>query len=278
MNSPAEFVRLKDVFGWSVDSHLVFREGRWVSSANETSTAFSEQMQSAVSEAAENSWWYRTRNDLIFDLLEKVGATGPLWEVGSGSGLVAAALEQRGQLVVAIEPGAGALLAGRRSITASVESTLEQLQLPERSLAAVGLFDVLEHLDDPAALLVEIRRVLAREGKLLVTVPALQWLWSDADEEAGHRCRYSAVELTSELTTAGFRVHEVGYRFASLVLPLALGRTLPSRLGIRRSPDSVYKQLARNPGRLGALAARFERKLGSRFPFGTSVFAIASRS
>ena len=47
---------------------------------------------------------YGTRNDLIFDLLEKVGSTGSLWEVGSG--LVEAAFEQRGQLVVAFEPNA----------------------------------------------------------------------------------------------------------------------------------------------------------------------------
>lgn len=85
--------------------------------------------------------------------------------------------------------------------------TLESLNLPSNSLYAVGVFDVLEHLEKPKDLLAEVYRVLKPGGICLVTVPAHEWLFSNFDANIGHYRRYSRKNLLCSLDGAGFRTN-----------------------------------------------------------------------
>jgi SAM-dependent methyltransferase len=157
-------------------------------------------------------------------------------------------LEPYGVDVVSIEP----LPEGARGIARMGAEvfcgTLEDLALPSGSIPAVGLFDVVEHLPEPAPLLSEVARVLSSEGLLFVTVPAYQWLWSAEDQALGHCRRYSVPSLRATLEGAGFSVIMSRHLFASLVPAAALIRALPYRLGIQRAkPEAI---LTRNASRL----------------------------
>ena len=83
----------------------------------------------------------------------------------------------------------------------------------------VLLCDVLEHVDDDAAALENIHGFLKPAGTLLLTVPAHPFLWSDFDEAAGHRRRYTRSELECRLLRAGFSVDYLTH-FMAPVLPL----------------------------------------------------------
>ncbi len=45
-------------------------------------------------------------------------------------------------------------------------------------IGAIGLFDVLEHIENEAGFLKQLREVLKTGGRLYLTVPAFRWLWS----------------------------------------------------------------------------------------------------
>ena len=171
-----------------------------------------------------------------------------LWDIGAGSGAMAKRLVAHGVEVVSIEP----LPEGAREIAQMGAEvfcgTLEDLDLPAASIPAVGLFDVLEHLEDPRPLLLETARVLARGGWLFVTVPAYKWLWSAEDEVLGHYRRYTSSGIRTTLESAGFSVMTSRYLFASLVPAAAVIRALPYRLGLQR--DRPGEILARNASRL----------------------------
>ena len=62
---------------------------------------------------------------------------------------------------------------------------------PTRSFEVVSAFDVLEHCEPEAVALRELRRVLEPGGRLLLSVPAYQWAWSDHDVANGHHRRYT---------------------------------------------------------------------------------------
>lgn len=62
---------------------------------------------------------------------------------------------------------------------------------------------VLEHIDDEASVLSEIRRVLKPGGKVFVYVPAFPALWSQMDQLVGHRRRYTAAGLARLLSDVG---------------------------------------------------------------------------
>ncbi|MCU1500236.1 MAG: hypothetical protein JWM47_4189, partial [Acidimicrobiales bacterium] len=145
VEAPTEFVRLQSDFHWSGVDRLVVVDGRWTSSDGGVHTAFSANLLSAIDLAAQNGWWHSTRNHLIRDTLGWSGITGPIWEIGSGTGVVAMDLQRHGIDVVAVEPSEGSVIAAGKGVAVSVDSTLEALQLPCRSVGAVGLFDVLEH-------------------------------------------------------------------------------------------------------------------------------------
>lgn len=249
----------------------------WASDELTVDTAFDAERHRGIDRAEATSWWYRTRNDLLVDFLHQAGGVDAMWEIGAGSGLVARHLRRTGIDVVAVEPGAvGARLSAEAGVP-TICATLESLRLPNDSLTAVGLFDVLEHVADRAALLGEIRRVLTPDGLLVVSVPAYQLLWSGADDVAGHQLRYRPKSLRAELNEAGFTTLRLGCRFASLVLPVALLRALPYRFGRRADATTVAAEIASGPrGRLGDWATQVERRLGSKLPIGTSIFAAAA--
>src|SRR4029079_14886838 len=64
------------------------------------------------------------------------------------------------------------------------------------------LLDVLEHIADDVAALAAARRALRPGGHLLVTVPALPWLWSRHDEANHHHRRYLPRGLRRSLRQA----------------------------------------------------------------------------
>tara|TARA_R110002072_G_scaffold81148_1_gene185812 strand:- start:4310 stop:5044 length:735 start_codon:yes stop_codon:yes gene_type:complete len=138
----------------------------------------------------------------------------------------------------------------------------------------IAMLDVLEHIDDDVASLRTLGDRLAPGGALLLTVPAVPWLWSDHDVLHQHKRRYTRALLVERLHEAGFEVARIGY-FNALLFPLALAQRLFARfLGSGGADHSAPA------GSLNAiLTAIFslECKFLGRvpFPIGLSLFAVA---
>ena len=232
----------------------------------------------------DGSFWFAHRNACLLALLRQFPATGPFFDVGGGNGFVAAALQSEAGLpVVLVEPGAdGVRHAQARGLQTVVQATLKEARFRDGSLPAVGFFDVLEHIDDEQGFLREIRRCLAADGRVYLTVPAGRWLWSDADVQAGHFRRYTFAGLRRALERAGFRPLFMSKIFSPLPLPLFLCRSLPSLFGRRRQAVRSYSRQHRSKGR-GLLErvwnwelARLARR--QSISCGTSCLAVAELS
>ena len=142
-----------------------------------------------------------------------------LWEVGAGNGNVSKVLRSKGVGVICIEPlytGVDSLL---RSGAIALHGTLESLNLPDGSIRAIGIFDVIEHLEDPSTVLQEIFRVLEPGGELICTVPAYQFLFSDFDRSIGHFRRYTRKTLSALLIQNNYKLVHKENIFFSLILP-----------------------------------------------------------
>ena len=61
----------------------------------------------------------------------------------------------------------------------------EALPFADEAFDVVAAFDVVEHCEDDALAVSELARVLAPGGRMLLSVPAYQWAWSDHDVRAG---------------------------------------------------------------------------------------------
>lgn len=272
-----EFVRLIEDFGWTCEIESLGIINAFINRRRSKSlTTFTEIQNSNLDTAASESWWFDTRNQIIYKHFESKSKTEVLWDIGSGPGIVSKYLQEHGKRCIAIEPNRqGVIFSAKRGVI-SIESNLQSLCLPSASIHQIGLFDVLEHVEDRQNLLSEIKRVLTSSGELLITVPALNFLWSAADEHAGHFVRYSRKKLERELNANGFKLKESHYFFSTLVLPLLLLRAIPYRLGIKQPIDD-YSLLKQNGGKLGKLLQVIEVRLNRSFLIGTSLFAVAEK-
>ena len=270
-----EVARLEGGFGWSSPLTRSTPDGPYSLGATDSSSAYDgEQME--VLDSGEGGWWYVTRNRVLQSVLHDFPTDGVLWDVGSGSGIVTKfILDQVGE-AIGIEPNLhGAQLCARRGAP-SIHGVLQDLKLPDNSLAGVGMFDVLEHLSDRQGMLHEAHRVLQSGGNLYLTLPAIQALWSQFDVDAGHHLRYSKRTIKHELKSAGFDVVQLRYFFL-LSLPVVLFiRALPFRFG-RRQLVSTSEMLRRNVGTAGKVASLLEVLWSKVGLIGTSLLVVARK-
>lgn len=144
---------------------------------------------------------------------------------------------------------------------------------PQGPFELVLLMDVLEHVEDDRGFLRGIvSELLAPGGRVLVTVPAWQPLYSQHDENLRHYRRYAPKQIEAVITESGLQLGEKGGAFHSLLLPRAAGvaaekvqRALgrPARananLGEWKGPawvSSLLEQALRLDNRASALFAR----------------------
>jgi SAM-dependent methyltransferase len=155
----------------------------------------------------ERHFWHRARNRWIAAALRRAGVRPPatVLEVGCGSGAVSTFLHETGYRVTGVDTSLPQVRkAYERCPDASfIVGSIESLTPPAERYDAVCFFDVLEHLDDPLAMLAAAGSH-ARPGTLFVaTVPAQRALHSAIDDLSGHKKRYERGELAELFRTAG---------------------------------------------------------------------------
>lgn len=272
-----ELERIQNVFNWKIPLTPNESLPNWYPADSRPSVE-SAYLDDVVTERAridKKSWWYRTRNQVIIRVFQQTGAP-LLWDIGSGTGVVATALMERGWSVIGVEPSlAGSRLTAELGIP-TFQSSLEELKLPGESVGALSLLDVLEHVGDRSSLLAEAHRVLTSDGILLITVPALPALWSQFDVHERHFLRYTRASLLRELDAHDFSVTKCGYFFALTVIPLLILRAIPFRLGFKQFLSSSGG-VSKRGGFIGVLAEKLEVALALRIPIGSSIIAVAKK-
>jgi SAM-dependent methyltransferase len=214
----------------------------------------------ALLDAEQRHFWHRTRNRIVVDRLARlgVGRGARLLELGCGGGCVSAALRRAGLHVTGVDGHRRLLeVAARRDPALRLwQHDLRRgvAELPEHDFDAAGLFDVLEHLDDPLAALEGTVACVKPGGLVAGTVPALMLLWSSIDRHSGHKLRYSRRTLGDLLgRVRGARVLTVAPFNRVLVAPMLAQRR---RVGRGRGVDDAVENLAVPPravnGLLGA--------------------------
>jgi len=88
----------------------------------------------------------------------------------------------------------------------------------EEEFDVIGLFDVIEHIEEDDLVLSQVNSALKSNGVVIITVPQHMCLWSAADEYACHIRRYSKYEIEQKITNAGFEILR-STSFVTLLLP-----------------------------------------------------------
>jgi SAM-dependent methyltransferase len=258
--------------------------GIWASPVTSQSVSFPEHGHAECYELEDQSFWFRHRNRCIVQLVRKHPPHGPIFDVGGGNGFVALGLQQAGWDAILVEPGLeGTRFARRRGLSPVICSTVEDAGFASGSLPAIGVFDVVEHVEEHEAFIRRLATLLGPGGNLYLTVPAYSWLWSAEDEIAGHYRRYRLGSISRLLENCGFRIDFASYIFSILPPAIFFSRSLPSRLGRQRDANPSKIQAEHNPGAgQAAVTWLLDRELdllrrGLSLPFGSSCMVAARR-
>jgi SAM-dependent methyltransferase len=236
-------------------------------------------------------WWGRSRRELALDLLKRFGASEYCRhiDVGCGTGQNLQLLDGlEPSLVVGIDVSPIALeLAGKVSGQSRlVQSNINGiLPFADEAFDVATIFNVLCHrwVESEVAVLREVRRILRRNGLLLITEPALPMLARKLDIVGMARCRYRLQPFIDLLGAANFDVLFTSY-ITSFGVPIILGTKVVAALARKTPADDAQVPDMRplSPG-LNATLYRLARieaglvKASVPMPFGTTIICIARR-
>ena len=225
-------------------------------------------------------WWFVGRRKFLRQLIQRhgnLGADAHILEAGCGFGGNLPLLEEFGT-VSAFEysDDARAYSAAQSGIAVMPGALPDGVDFGGRTYDLIALLDVLEHIDDDRASLETLGEGLAEDGRMLITVPAFQWLWSKHDELHHHKRRYSRKSLEKVIRSAGLSPLKTGY-FNSLLFPLAMAQRLATRVSNSPAVGDEMPPMPVNQA-LGGIFS-FESAVAGRFglPFGLSAYAIAEK-
>jgi len=230
----------------------------------------------------ETHWWYLGRRRIIQSLVEKIrtalaNAKPRILDVGCGTGANLKMLAAYGSAEgVDISPQA-VDFCRERGLDSVKLGAIEHLPYESGSFELVTALDVVEHLDDDVAGLREMRRVLRRDGRVLLFVPAFMFLWGVQDDVSNHRRRYTLPGLLQAVEAAGFAVEWASYANISFFLPVLVVRSVMRWLGLRAATEyGINISLLNRPFSSLFAAERFVLERG-KIPFGVSAVCIARR-
>jgi SAM-dependent methyltransferase len=222
--------------------------------------------------------------------VEAAGVPGPVLDIGCGGGLFPGMMRERGFRVLGLDisPKAAAV-AWRRHGVPAVCGLPAAAPLAEESCAAVTMFHVLEHLDDPRACLRAVRALLRPGGRLVVQTPdAACWqfrllgaAWTGVDVPR-HLVDFRASDLEALLAACGFEVVRRKH-FSLRDNPAGLASSLapgldPMARRVRRVPEGNRAKLAKDLLYLGLVAAALPfAALEAAFRAGSTVMIEARR-
>jgi SAM-dependent methyltransferase len=236
-----------------------------------------EEFESRYHRLEESNWWFVARRDMILRMASKLGKDVKILDVGCAGGSLINSLRKAGfEDVCGIDPSANAIDAcWKRGIRNVFAMSGEDTSFPDGQFGLVIASDVLEHIEDDDAAVVEWKRILEDGGQLIVFVPAFGFLWSGHDVKNYHYRRYSKTDLLRLMERNGLRVTRNSYWNFTLFFPTVLLRFLWRN----RKGDELF-ELHPLINNLLVLLLEMENWFLERFDLslGVSVFTVAMKS
>jgi SAM-dependent methyltransferase len=226
-------------------------------------------------------WWFVGRRAILESfmrgIVEKLKVQNPkILDVGCGTGANLEMLKNFGE-AEGVDVSDDALEFCKLKGLKAHKGLAENLPFADESFDVVTALDVVEHLDDDIAGLKEMRRVMKKDGRSLIFVPAFMWLWGVQDDISNHRIRYTKKQIVERLEKAGFEVERATYANWTFFAPILAGRVVMKVTGIKPESENNVNVSALN-GIFGKIFSAERLWLKNfDFPFGVSIVVVAKK-
>ncbi len=165
-------------------------------------------------ETEKNYWWFILKRKLIVHFSQSLVRQGStILEIGCGGGRLSRELQQLGYRVVStdFEPSAVQYTREMGINECFVSNGGEGIPIADESIDLVVMTDVLEHIQNDELTMNECRRILKKEGYMLITVPAHPYLFSSWDHWNKHFRRYTKKRLFYLANNSHLKIKKLTY-------------------------------------------------------------------
>ncbi len=173
-----------------------------------------DEQQTILAGVVDTDFRARSLNELVCTYI----VAGTVLDVGCGSGGMLAWLLEQGYDASGIDSSehiinaAHALLQSKGCDPSRVRNAhIEDLTRAGMLVDNVLSMDCLEHQADERPMFSNLVKVLRPGGRLLVTVPAVPWLFSERDRTYGHHRRYTRERLRDLCRSEPLRIDDLRY-------------------------------------------------------------------
>lgn len=231
----------------------------------------------------EEYWWFISRRDMILRLIRKMNLNknAKILEIGCSGGPLIKLLNKEGFLnITGIDVSeSGINLCKKRGIDNVKVMDGTKTFFDDNEFDLVIASDVLEHIKEDNDALSDWYRILKPNGKLIVFVPAFNFLWTVHDEINHHYRRYSRNELKKKVIENNFKLKKSSYWNFFIFLPVSLLRLFQNlQKRKNKKEDQLYEvNSIVNKILIGLLKIENIFLSFFNFPFGVSVFVVCEK-
>lgn len=231
-------------------------------------------------ELEDKHWWFVARRNILKRVLSglQLPRSSKILEVGCGTGGNIAFLQEIGELTCVESDESAAELARNRGLAQVLPGSLpEGIPKFDHQFELIVLFDVIEHVDEDSESLQALSRLLKPKGRIVLTVPAFSFLWSQHDDENQHKRRYNRKNLSQLVKSNGLSLDYISY-FNFWLFPLIAGVRLIRKVIPYKGEWQDMKLPAQFPNKILKSVFNSERHfIGKNYlPFGMSLIAVIS--
>ena len=175
----------------------------------------------------EKHFWFITRKELIKQCMNKyINKDAKIIEVGAGTGNVTKCLIENGYSNISVGEMHISALDYAKSYGIKDRFFFDLLDSPfVDEFECVCAFDVIEHIENDHLAIQNISQSIIGGGNLIISVPALNFLWNEHDVDVGHKRRYSKASIKKLLEENGFEIKYIKYFFI-FIIPLLILRAI----------------------------------------------------
>ena len=130
-----------------------------------------------------NWWWYKAKNNLLNHILRKEGLNkhNKILEIGPGLGNNLKLLNQFG-IIDILEIEHEFINSLKSNYSEIINKIFEKIEEINSEYDLIIMLDILEHIEESENFMNKVKKIIKKNGKIVIGVPAYQSLWSSHDK------------------------------------------------------------------------------------------------
>ena len=226
-------------------------------------------------------WWYVGMLSIMRTLIEffyNKSSNLRILDAGCGTGGVFKLLSEYGHIIGMDISEYAIYFSQKRGHKNLIRGSVIEMPFKDRSFNLITAFDLLyyEHIDDEQVL-EEIFRILTSDGRLILRVPAYNWLRGIHDIKVSTGHRYTLKELKFKLIKTGFIVEFISY-INTILFPFIALKRISEKIFLKQKTSDLaidFKGLNGIFKKILCFEAYMIKKIS--LPFGLSIVAVGRK-